>query len=174
MPYLRVPSRFIGRLHGQPLVMENTIRRMGHKLKPVMDAETKGEKLMLFNLDSDGNDGGGEDLKSRIMEAVLAVRSEQDILPENLSFQEMECSLTYEDWDVKSCLSAVIPEGSGEGLIRLPQVVSDVASEIEEGFSGFATVGHIVHLNLREQLLPYRWVIGRILHDKIPVARYSF
>jgi tRNA G37 N-methylase Trm5 len=45
-------------------------------------------------------------------------------------------------------------------------------SEIEEGFSGFATVGHIVHLNLREQLLPYRWVIGRILLDKVYAARY--
>jgi hypothetical protein len=44
-------------------------------------------------------------------------------------------------------------------------------SEAEEGYKGFAQVGHIVYINLREQLLPYKWVLGRILLDKIGPAR---
>ncbi|VDN22753.1 unnamed protein product [Gongylonema pulchrum] len=32
---------------------------------------------------------------------------------------------------------------------------------------GFAQIGHIVHVNLREELLPYKKVIGQILFDKI-------
>jgi tRNA (guanine37-N1)-methyltransferase len=31
--------------------------------------------------------------------------------------------------------------------------------------------GHIIHLNLREELLPYQFVLGKILLDKINKAR---
>ncbi|CAH1111867.1 unnamed protein product [Psylliodes chrysocephalus] len=37
----------------------------------------------------------------------------------------------------------------------------------KEGMSSFTKVGHIVHVNLREHLLPFKNVIGEILFDKI-------
>lgn len=39
------------------------------------------------------------------------------------------------------------------------------------GMSSFTKVGHIVHVNLREHLLPYKEVIGEVLFDKIPGCR---
>lgn len=37
--------------------------------------------------------------------------------------------------------------------------------------SAFEQVGHIIHLNLRDELLPYRRIIGTVLMDKNPKAR---
>lgn len=38
-------------------------------------------------------------------------------------------------------------------------------------FSGFTQAGHIVHVNLREEMLPYKYVVGQILRDKISTCR---
>ncbi|OJD21854.1 tRNA (guanine(37)-N1)-methyltransferase [Blastomyces percursus] len=43
--------------------------------------------------------------------------------------------------------------------------------ELEEVPVGFTQVGHVVHFNLREQYLPYRFLLGEILIDKHPQAR---
>ena len=37
--------------------------------------------------------------------------------------------------------------------------------------SSFENVGHIAHLNLRDELLPYKYVIGQVLLDKNPHIR---
>ena len=34
--------------------------------------------------------------------------------------------------------------------------------------SSFESVGHIAHLNVRDELLPYKHVIGRVIMDKNP------
>lgn len=37
--------------------------------------------------------------------------------------------------------------------------------------SAFEQVGHLIHLNLRSELLPYKYVIGQVLLDKIPTCK---
>lgn len=37
--------------------------------------------------------------------------------------------------------------------------------------ASFSKVGHIVHVNLREHLLPYKELIGEVLFDKVPGCR---
>jgi tRNA G37 N-methylase Trm5 len=37
--------------------------------------------------------------------------------------------------------------------------------------TSFESVGHIAHLNLREELLPYKYIIGQVLLDKNPPLR---
>nr|CAD2206636.1 unnamed protein product [Meloidogyne enterolobii] len=68
-----------------------------------------------------------------------------------VEFEKFCYLMEYEDWTTKNCLKAILPEN------------------VE--FSGFEQCGHIIHLNLREKLLPFRFVIGRILLDKIQRTR---
>jgi len=62
-----------------------------------------------------------------------------------------ELTLTYNDWTMGDILDAILPELSGDE---------------EQNPSGFAQVGHVAHLNLREQFLPYKHLIGQVLIDK--------
>ncbi|VDK76223.1 unnamed protein product [Litomosoides sigmodontis] len=62
-------------------------------------------------------------------------------------FDSYNVTLNYDDWPAKLCIAAILPKG------------------LE--FSGFSQIGHIVHVNLREELLLYKKVIGKILLDKV-------
>ena len=62
-----------------------------------------------------------------------------------------ELILTYDDWTMGDILDAILPH---------------VPDSEEHNPSGFAQVGHIAHLNLREQFLPYKHLIGQVLLDK--------
>ncbi|KKY14104.1 putative trna methyltransferase trm5 [Phaeomoniella chlamydospora] len=73
-----------------------------------------------------------------------------EIVTENLaSIRPFTLRMTYDDWSMNDILHAVIPE--------------DLHEEIP---AGFAQVGHVAHVNIREQYLPYRHLIGQILLDK--------
>lgn len=60
--------------------------------------------------------------------------------------------LTYDNWKAEEILNAVLPED-------------------QETSSSFSRIGHIVHLNLREHLTPYKKLIGEVLMDKQPNCR---
>ena len=60
--------------------------------------------------------------------------------------------MTYENLMWNECLRQVMPEG-----IEIP--------------GGFETIGHIAHLNLHEDQMPYRNLIGQIILDKTPNLR---
>ena len=60
-------------------------------------------------------------------------------------------SLTVENWTPGDILKAILPVG-------------------EEGVSGFSSIGHIVHLNLRDHHEPYKAVIGQALLQ-LPTAK---
>ncbi|GJP71216.1 hypothetical protein CLOP_g2062 [Closterium sp. NIES-67] len=55
--------------------------------------------------------------------------------------------LDYSYWPADHILRKLLPPG-----VEVP--------------TAFETVGHIAHVNLRDELLPYRFVIGRVLLDK--------
>jgi tRNA (guanine37-N1)-methyltransferase len=74
----------------------------------------------------------------------------QDIITrDNLEITDATVQLTYDDLSVGTILHQLLPEG-----IEIP--------------SSFEQVGHIAHLNLRDELLPYRKIIGTVLLDKNP------
>lgn len=64
------------------------------------------------------------------------------------SFKPYKLKLGYDYWTADEVLHSVMPPELGE----LP--------------SGFAIVGHIAHLNLRDHFLPYKYLIGQVLLDK--------
>uniref|UniRef100_A0A7G3AW99 tRNA (guanine(37)-N1)-methyltransferase n=1 Tax=Lutzomyia longipalpis TaxID=7200 RepID=A0A7G3AW99_LUTLO len=75
---------------------------------------------------------------------------EVKILPEALNFREIVVS--YENFKSDDIFRAVLPDG-------------------QENLSSFSRIGHIVHVNLKEHLLPYRRLIGEVFLDKIPNCR---
>lgn len=72
------------------------------------------------------------------------------ITEERLSWQDFE--LSYDNWKAEEILKCVLPED-------------------QETSSSFSRIGHIVHLNLREHLSPYKKLIGEVLMDKQPNCR---
>ncbi|KAH8302379.1 hypothetical protein KR044_005861 [Drosophila immigrans] len=76
--------------------------------------------------------------------------AEQQVTEDNFCHAELE--LNYENWSANEILKSVLPVN-------------------EEGLSSFSRIGHIVHLNLRDHLLPYKQLIGEVLRDKLPNCR---
>ena len=65
---------------------------------------------------------------------------EFDILSRNIS-------ISYENWPANLLLDRILPDD-------------------QQKVGGFSIIGHILHLNLKEHLLPYKHVIGQVLFDK--------
>ncbi|XP_053663853.1 tRNA (guanine(37)-N1)-methyltransferase [Anopheles marshallii] len=73
-----------------------------------------------------------------------------DIGSEALVWEEIQ--LNYENWKYNEIFKAVLPAD-------------------KEALSSFSKIGHIVHLNLKDHLLPYKKLIGEVICDKIADCR---
>nr|GMD54890.1 tRNA (guanine(37)-N1)-methyltransferase 1 [Ipomoea batatas] len=82
-------------------------------------------------------------------EAIKAVFREHSETTEKPAFEIVKCKLTlfYPYWQMDEVLEAILPEG-----MIVP--------------SSFETVGHIAHLNLRDEHLPYKKLIAKVVLDK--------
>jgi tRNA (guanine37-N1)-methyltransferase len=72
----------------------------------------------------------------------------QSLLSQGCSKGEQTITLTYADMTVEEVLRQVLP------------------STISEMPSAFEIVGNIAHVNLREDVLPYKFIVGKTLLDK--------
>ncbi|KAG4971862.1 hypothetical protein AAZX31_13G265400 [Glycine max] len=99
----------------------------------------------LLLLDERYADRGFEELP----EATKAVLKEYAEKSTNLMLELVRCKLTlfYDYWQMNEVLETLLPEG-----MIIP--------------SAFETVGHIAHLNLRDEHLPYKWLIAKVVLDK--------
>ncbi|XP_040153693.1 tRNA (guanine(37)-N1)-methyltransferase isoform X2 [Anopheles arabiensis] len=73
-----------------------------------------------------------------------------DIGSEALVWEEIQ--LTYENWKYDEIFKAILPAD-------------------KEALSSFSKIGHIIHLNLKDHLLPYKELIGQVICDKIADCR---
>ncbi|KAM3087468.1 tRNA(m(1)G37)methyltransferase, variant 3 [Clarireedia jacksonii] len=81
------------------------------------------------------------------------------ILQEAVKAQELgvipyDLTLDYNYWNYIDVMTSVLPE--------------DAQTEIPVGF---AIVGHVAHLNLHDEYLPYKKIIAEVLMDKNPTIR---
>ncbi|XP_044737507.1 tRNA (guanine(37)-N1)-methyltransferase [Chrysoperla carnea] len=67
-------------------------------------------------------------------------------------FKIEELILTYDNWRPDEIFKSVLPLD-------------------KEGISSFSKIGHIVHVNLKDHLLPYKTLIGQVLLDKVKACR---
>ncbi|KAL2000402.1 hypothetical protein VTN02DRAFT_3167 [Thermoascus thermophilus] len=61
-----------------------------------------------------------------------------------------DLELDYDYWNYADIISSILPQDE----------------ELKETPVGFTQVGHVLHLNLREQFLPYKHLIAQVLLDK--------
>ncbi|KAL0576709.1 mitochondrial aspartate-glutamate transporter agc1 [Marasmius crinis-equi] len=95
-----------------------------------------------------------EDNSRRLV--LLGVNQEADIPPDALDFFKMKGNgfikydllLEYDHWTASEILQAILPENLREGAPN-----------------GFSATGHIAHMNLNDEYLPYKRVIGEIFLD---------
>ncbi|KAJ1651396.1 tRNA(m(1)G37)methyltransferase [Dispira simplex] len=72
---------------------------------------------------------------------------QQWIVQEGCETCQYTVKLDYDYWPADDILRAILPES-----LQAP--------------TSFETVGHIAHMNLREEYLPYRHIIGQVILDK--------
>lgn len=85
------------------------------------------------------------DIKSKAMlsETAREMLGDSEVSPYTLE-------LDYNYWSTEEILRSILP------------------SELADVPTGFTVVGHIAHMNLRDQYLPYKHVIGQVILDKNP------
>nr|SVE75221.1 EOG090X08TI [Daphnia dolichocephala] len=110
------------------------------KLKPVMEVDGTEERRKLL-------------LDPLLLETWNSLsEAEQQKLSElkinEASFSNTCLQLDYRNFRMEDVFKAVLPEG-------------------KEGCTSYSRIGHIIHLNLRDHLLPYKNLIGQVLVDKL-------
>lgn len=68
------------------------------------------------------------------------------------AFKFEELDFTYQNWKADDLVKAIIPDGI-------------------EPATSYSIIGHILHMNLKDNLLPYKTAIAQIYMDKTPVCR---
>lgn len=134
VPSLQVPLQRIGRFtkHSQHL---SVLKKPG--VKPIVDLDSndphaKTHKLLLLHPDEYSSE-------SSFSWEVQQIFSANDV--DISSWKIVDLILEYENWTHSEILKAILPEES-------------------DGVSGFSQIGHIVHLNLKDELLDYKEIIG--------------
>lgn len=108
------------------------------KIKPVEDLDGKRRRVLLDPLLFVSFDKLDENEKSML--------NKLDVQAENFTCTKI--MLTYDNFKMEDVLKAILPEG-------------------KEGCTSFSRIGHILHLNLKDHLLPYKHLIGQVLMDKL-------
>ncbi|GAB5593783.1 tRNA(m(1)G37)methyltransferase [Umbelopsis nana] len=108
------------------------------KLRNVVDdKESKETRLILLR-----SDVTSPELKE------VSEESKEVIDSEGLGVTEHFIDLSYDYWTSDEILRAILPD------------------ELTEVPSAFTSVGHIAHMNLREEYLPWKNIIGQVILDK--------
>nr|XP_019009294.1 uncharacterized protein I206_05942 [Kwoniella pini CBS 10737]OCF48075.1 hypothetical protein I206_05942 [Kwoniella pini CBS 10737] len=111
------------------------------KVKPIIDA-------------SDGEKGVKWIRLHVTSEHDLPDETNEFIRNETLGLRKESVKLGYDNWNTSEILSAVLPTTKSDDIP-----------------SSFTSTGHIAHMNLREEWLPFRHLIGQVILDKNPGLR---
>ncbi|GAB6030393.1 tRNA (guanine(37)-N1)-methyltransferase [Chamberlinius hualienensis] len=109
------------------------------KLPPVLNLEAEGKKSVLLN----------PNLVSDMADVNTSSAETAEILKEcEAEFSWYEIELNYENWKTDDIFDAVLPDD-------------------QDKFSGYSRIGHIIHVNLKQHLKEYRYLIAQVLLDKL-------
>ncbi|EYC29007.1 hypothetical protein Y032_0007g3541 [Ancylostoma ceylanicum] len=140
---LRVESSKISIIQRKVRLEKYLFKNLG-RIKSISNAEDPKQKLLLFDPNLVKEDSA--ELKGQIEAMIREHAGDTD-----LQWELRTIPIAFEDWDLRRILRAVLPK--------------------ELDFSSYSQAGHIVHVNLRENLLPFKKVIGQILLEKVGKCR---
>lgn len=89
--------------------------------------------------------------------AQISTQESPNLAPETIKYLQTnnaelipyQLTLTYDFWRADEILEAILP-----------------SNRLNEVPSSFTAVGHIAHLNLKDEYLPYKHIIGQVILDK--------
>ncbi|KAI0294928.1 Met-10+ like-protein-domain-containing protein [Russula brevipes] len=82
-------------------------------------------------------------------EADLSANARSYLISQEASLTKFNVELGYDYWTADEILHAILPE------------------ELLDGSpTGFSTMGHLAHVNLNDEYLPYKHIIGQVILDK--------
>ncbi|KAF8514796.1 Met-10+ like-protein-domain-containing protein [Gautieria morchelliformis] len=93
-------------------------------------------------------------LLGTVEEALLPSIAREFVAQEGLGLVQHVVKLDYTYWTTDEILDAILPPGLPEGTP-----------------TSFSTAGHLAHVNLRDEYLPYKHIIGQVILDKNPNIR---
>jgi len=106
--------------------------------KIVLDPEKAGLKK-----------SGGDEIGTSTTSMYLDLKALLEEEPQSYRLGRHTIVLNYQDWTAEEILSRLL----------LPENVKEVPS-------AFEAVGHLAHVNLRDEVLPYKYLVGKVLLDK--------
>ncbi|KAJ1815379.1 tRNA(m(1)G37)methyltransferase [Coemansia sp. RSA 2598] len=111
------------------------------KLRNVVnDGKNNEYKMVLLDSSISSTDLGGASEKLRNL-----------VKQDKLEAVHHQVTLNYEHWSADEILKAVLPDSS-------------------EAPTSYEQIGHIAHMNLRDQYLEYKYLIGQVILDKSPTV----
>ncbi|WYZ34547.1 hypothetical protein EsH8_I_000823 [Colletotrichum jinshuiense] len=124
--------------------------------------EKSNELLRLDRLDSCRPDPAASGLKCLLLRPGVKADApttwgpvfQEGIKTGELDVVPYELQLDYDYWSYLDVMTSILPE---ELHVEIPV--------------GFNTAGHVAHLNLRDQYLPYKKIIAEVILDKNPKIR---
>jgi len=166
---LRMPARLLGEY--LPVLRAFMINTTYPRLKPVIQCpDDPSQKLLVLATDlaglpgdDDNNDnvddnGGGVEQKTvnrrshHRPQSNIRGRIQAAIDKGEVSVRSYPYTMTYDHLSSDTILTEILPRGS-----EVP--------------SAFETIGHIAHLNIKHELMPWRFIIGQVILDKNPAIK---
>jgi tRNA (guanine37-N1)-methyltransferase len=143
VPYVKIPVECIQSSKWKDVLL------ILHSFKNVRDLEpiTKSHKQVLFDPD--------------------VIKTQEDLIKHlpgikeyvEQSFDFMEVIITYANYTIDEVIKAILPD----------DLMKD--KTVNTG-SGYSLIGHIAHFNLRDEVLPYKHIIGE--EDKTHLSYFIF
>ncbi|GJC83936.1 tRNA (guanine(37)-N1)-methyltransferase [Colletotrichum liriopes] len=126
------------------------------------ELEKSKELLRLDRLDSCRNDPKAPGLKCLLLRPGVKADApttwgpvfQEGVKTGELDVVPYELELDYDYWSYLDVMTSILPE---ELHVEIPV--------------GFNTAGHVAHLNLKDQYLPYKKIIAEVILDKNPKIR---
>lgn len=109
--------------------------------------------LLILNLNLDLLKLDNQELYKKLVYSTELFKYIDEHIPEKEKLlTDFKLELQWENWSVEQILESMLPKGS-----EIP--------------SSYETIGHIAHLNLKKELLPYKFIIGKVILLKNPLLR---